>query len=64
MDVRQFGYLIKKSVSAWVDDYAPSMGAAIAYYTLFSIAPLLTSRARRSRRLGAGWCRSSSRATS
>jgi membrane protein len=34
-------YLIKRSVSAWIDDYAPSMGAAIAYYTLFSIAPLL-----------------------
>jgi membrane protein len=33
--------LIKDSVSAWSDDYAPSMGAAIAYYTLFSIAPLL-----------------------
>ena len=24
-----------------LDDYAPSMGAALAYYTLFSIAPLL-----------------------
>jgi len=24
-----------------MDDYAPSMGAALAYYTLFSIAPLL-----------------------
>jgi membrane protein len=33
--------LIKKAVSAWVDDYAPSMGAALAYYTVFSIAPLL-----------------------
>ena len=33
--------LVDKSVNAWVDDYAPSMGAAIAYYTLFSIAPLL-----------------------
>ncbi|RPJ24560.1 MAG: hypothetical protein EHM35_16260, partial [Planctomycetaceae bacterium] len=33
--------LIRKSVEAWVDDYAPSMGAALAYYTLFSIAPLL-----------------------
>jgi membrane protein len=33
--------LAKKSVSAWVDDYAPSMGAALAYYTLFSLAPLL-----------------------
>jgi membrane protein len=33
--------LAKKSVSAWVDDYAPSMGAALAYYTLFSLAPLM-----------------------
>lgn len=32
--------LIDKSVNAWIDDYAPSMGAAIAFYTLFSIAPL------------------------
>ena len=29
------------SVEAWMDDYAPSMGAALSYYTLFSIAPLL-----------------------
>ncbi len=27
--------------SSWLDDYAPSMGAALAYYTMFSIAPLL-----------------------
>ncbi len=33
--------LVDKSVNAWIDDYAPSMGAAIAYYTLFSIAPLI-----------------------
>jgi membrane protein len=33
--------LIDKSVTAWIDDYAPSMGAAIAYYTLFSVAPLI-----------------------
>lgn len=41
MGSRQIWSLIKQSVSAWSDDYAPSMGAAIAYYTLFSIAPLL-----------------------
>jgi membrane protein len=41
MAPRKSWYLIKQSVSAWRDDYAPSMGAAIAYYTLFSIAPLL-----------------------
>jgi membrane protein len=33
--------LVKEAASAWIDDYAPSMGAAIAYYTMFSIAPLL-----------------------
>ncbi|HEV6965933.1 YihY/virulence factor BrkB family protein [Roseateles sp.] len=33
--------LLKASVSAWVDDYAPSMGAALSYYTVFSLAPLL-----------------------
>ena len=33
--------ICKKTVIAWVDDYAPSMGAAISYYTAFSIAPLL-----------------------
>jgi membrane protein len=31
----------KKAVLAWVDDLAPSMGAAISYYTIFSLAPLL-----------------------
>ena len=33
--------LIKDTISAWVADYAPSMGAALSYYTIFSIAPLL-----------------------
>ncbi|HEX5804452.1 MAG TPA: YihY/virulence factor BrkB family protein [Azospira sp.] len=41
MDLRQLRGLIEKSVNAWIDDFAPSMGAALAYYTLFSIAPLL-----------------------
>ena len=34
-------YMVKTAVTAWVDDYAPSMGAALSYYTLFSLAPLL-----------------------
>jgi membrane protein len=29
------------AVNAWMDDRAPSMGAAIAYYTVFSLAPIL-----------------------
>lgn len=37
----QWWGMVKKSFAAWVDDYAPSMGAALAYYTVFSLAPLL-----------------------
>ncbi|MEO8545181.1 MAG: YihY/virulence factor BrkB family protein [Burkholderiaceae bacterium] len=37
----QWWTLIKRSVSAWSDDYAQSMGAALAYYSVFSMAPLL-----------------------
>ncbi len=33
--------LVKQAASAWIDDYAPSMGAALSYYTVFSLAPLL-----------------------
>ena len=33
--------LFKKAAAAWLDDYAPSMGAALSYYTVFSLAPLL-----------------------
>ena len=33
--------LFTQSMQAWLDDDASSMGAALAYYTLFSIAPLL-----------------------
>lgn len=29
------------AVEGWIDDHATSMGAAIAYYTVFSLAPLL-----------------------
>ncbi len=37
----QIWQYIKDAIDAWIDDYAPSMGAALAYYTLFAIAPLL-----------------------
>jgi membrane protein len=33
--------IAKEAAYAWMDDYASSMGAALAYYTMFSIAPLL-----------------------
>jgi membrane protein len=38
---RHLFQLAVRSFKAWSDDYAPSMGAAIAYYTVFSVAPLL-----------------------
>jgi membrane protein len=38
---RQIAQLSKKSVIAWSDDRASSMGAALAYYTAFSLSPLL-----------------------
>lgn len=33
--------LTRAASASWVDDYAQSMGAALAYYTMFSIAPFL-----------------------
>ncbi len=33
--------MVKDAVTAWSDDYAPSMGAALSYYSVFSMAPLL-----------------------
>lgn len=33
--------MLRQMFQAWSDDYVPSMGAALAYYTLFSLAPLL-----------------------
>jgi membrane protein len=33
--------LVKQVANSWVDDYVASMGAALAYYTVFSLAPLL-----------------------
>ena len=34
-------HLVKAAVTSWVDDFAPSMGAALSYYTVFSLAPML-----------------------
>jgi membrane protein len=33
--------LTRQVATSWLDDYVPSMGAALAYYTIFSLAPLL-----------------------
>ena len=41
MSLKELWSMGRDTVAAWIDDYAPSMGAALAYYTMFSIAPLL-----------------------
>jgi membrane protein len=41
LPLREWWDLLKKAVFAWIDDSAASMGAALAYYTTFSLAPML-----------------------
>src|SRR5450432_156980 len=36
-----FWFLLKEAGAAWLDDNAPRFGAALAFYTLFSLAPVL-----------------------
>ena len=33
--------LLKQTFSEWLEDKAPQLGAALAYYTVFSLAPLI-----------------------
>src|SRR5688500_11681687 len=39
--LNKWSTLVKQTVEAWIDDFAPSMGAALSYYTVFSLAPML-----------------------
>ena len=39
--MKKIWLLIKTTISSWNSNYAQSMGAALAFYTLFSIAPLI-----------------------
>jgi membrane protein len=41
MRLKTLGSLLKQSYNAWSEDKAPRLGAALAYYTIFSLAPLL-----------------------
>jgi len=41
MSYRDISDLLRSAAVNWVHDYAQSMGAALAFYTMFSIAPLL-----------------------
>jgi len=41
MYLRRIRHVLSQAGSAWIDDHAQSMGAALSYYTVFSLAPLL-----------------------
>ncbi|MDB6060802.1 MAG: YihY/virulence factor BrkB family protein [Verrucomicrobiaceae bacterium] len=41
ISLREFGQTLWDAAQAWLDHNAASMGAAVAYYTIFSLAPLL-----------------------
>ena len=41
MNLKAAYVLFKEACSAWAEDNAPSMGAALAFYTVFSLAPVL-----------------------
>jgi len=41
MTIPRFFTVLRRSAVAWNDDDASSMGAALAFYTLFSVPPLL-----------------------
>ena len=41
MRLRSLWHLLRDAAIAWNDDRASSLGAALSYYTLFSLAPLL-----------------------
>ena len=40
-DLRAVWNTVRQAADAWVEDRAATMGAALAYYTVFSVAPLL-----------------------
>src|SRR5512143_186045 len=40
VNVKSLWSLLKTAATAWVNDKAPRLGAALAYYTVFAIPPL------------------------
>jgi membrane protein len=41
MNSKEIFAILKEAGSDWMEDQAPTLGAALAYYTVFSLAPLL-----------------------
>jgi membrane protein len=41
MNLKDILPILKETTAEWMDDQAQTLGAALAYYTVFSLAPLL-----------------------
>ena len=41
MKLRDLGWLFKRALAGWWNDNVPRLGASLAYYTLFALAPIL-----------------------
>ena len=41
MTARDLGWILKHAVAGWWNDNVPRLGASLAYYTLFALAPIL-----------------------
>ena len=41
MKLNEFLPVLKQAALEWMEDQAPTLGAALAYYSVFSLAPLL-----------------------
>jgi membrane protein len=41
MKLRELWYVLKRALAGWWDDNVPRLGASLAYYTLFAMAPIL-----------------------
>jgi membrane protein len=41
MKARDLGWILKHTVTGWWNDNVPRLGASLAYYTLFALAPIL-----------------------
>jgi membrane protein len=41
MKVSDLGWLFKRALAGWWNDNVPRLGASLAYYTLFALAPIL-----------------------
>ncbi len=41
MKARDLGWIVRRTLSGWWNDNVPRLGASLAYYTLFALAPIL-----------------------